>query len=348
MIPKRVGIKDVASAAGVSVTTVSHILNATPNTRASEETRRRVKDAARALGYGPNRLAQGLRTQRSGMIGLLSEEIATTPHAVRIILGAQEAARAHGLSLMIINSTHDANDESRRDDIAALLERQVDGILWATIMYHREVSLPSNLVGVPAVLIDARDRAGLAPGVEPDEESGARAAVTALIQAGHRRIGFVNYHGDIPATHGRLRGYRSVLAEHGIPFDESLVVAADYEALDGYAVTLPLLDRPDRPTALFCFNDRMAMGAYRAAAELHITIPEELSIVGFDNQELIAANLFPALTTVALPHYEMGVWAVDTLVRIMNGHEEDRLLSDHPTFMECPLVIRQSIAAPAL
>ncbi len=346
MSSKHVGIRDVAEAAGVSVTTVSHVLNETPYARTSEQTRNRVKEAARRLGYGPNRMAQGLRTRRSGMIGLLSEEIATTPHAGRIILGAQETARAHGLSLMIINSSHDANEQSRREDIAALLDRQVDGILWATIMYHREVSLPSNLVGVPAVLIDARDRAGLTPGVEPDEERGARAAVTALMEAGHRRIGFVNYSGDIPATHGRLRGYRWVLDKHGIEFDESLVVAADYEALGGYAVSRPLLERLDRPTALFCFNDRMAMGAYRAAAELGMLIPRDLSIVGFDNQELIAANLYPALTTVALPHYEMGAWAVETLVRIMNGHEEDRLLTDRPTLMACPLVVRDSVAAP--
>ena len=345
MVNKHVGIRDVADAAGVSVTTVSHVLNDTPYARTSSETRRRVKDAAAALGYGPNRMAQGLRTQRSGMIGLLSEEIATTPHAGRIILGAEETARAHDLTLVIINSSRDADDHNHRDDVNALLTRQVDGILYAT-MYHRELSLPANLIGTPAVLIDASDKAGLVPSVVPDEEGGAIAAVQALTGAGHRRIGFLNNIDDVPATRGRLNGYRSVLAAVGIPYDPALVTNSPSETAAGYAAARSILDKPNRPTALFCYNDRMAMGAYRAAAELGLAIPADLSIVGFDNQELIAANIYPALTTVALPHYEMGAWAVETLVGLMNGHEEHRLLADQPTLLPCPLVTRDSIAAP--
>lgn len=345
MAHKQVGIKDVAAAAGVSVTTVSHVLNNTPHSRTSSDTRTRVKDAAARLGYGPNRMAQGLRTQRSGMIGLLSEEIATTPHAGLIILGAQEAARDHDLTLVIINSGRDADDENHRADVDALLNRQVDGILYAT-MYHRELTLPANLVGTPAVLIDASDRAGLVPSVVPDEEGGARAAVSALTEAGHRRIGFLNNIDDVPATRGRLAGYRAVLAAAGIEYDETLVTGSPSETSAGYAAARTILDRPDRPTALFCYNDRMAMGAYRAAAELGLSIPADLSIVGFDNQELIAANIYPALTTVALPHYEMGAWAVETLVGLMAGHEEHRLLADQPTLIACPIVVRDSIAAP--
>ena len=345
MVHKHVGIKDVAEAAGVSVTTVSHVLNNTPYARTSSETRSRVKNAAAALGYGPNRMAQGLRTQRSGMIGLLSEEIATTPHAGRIILGAQETARAHDLTLVIINSSRDADDKSHRADVDALLNRQVDGILYAT-MYHRELSLPANLVGTPAVLIDARDKAGLVPSVVPNEEGGAKAAVQALIDAGHRRIGFLNNDDDVPATRGRLSGYHAVLSSAGISFDPTLVTSSPSETAAGYTAARAMLDRADRPTSLFCYNDRMAMGAYRAAAELGLAIPTDLSVVGFDNQELIAANLFPALTTVALPHYEMGAWAVETLVGLMNGHEENRLLADKPTLLPCPLIVRDSIANP--
>jgi LacI family transcriptional regulator len=345
MDKKQVGIRDVAEAAGVSVTTVSHVLNSTPHSRTSEETRRRVKETAARLGYGPNRMAQGLRTQRSGMVGLLSEEIATTPHAGRIILGAQEAARAHNLTLVIINSGREADDENHRADVAALLNSQVDGILYAT-MFHREVSLPANLVGTPAVLIDATDRAGLVPSVVPDEEGGAVAAVRALVDAGHRRIGFLNNVDDVPATRGRLDGYRAVLESAGIPFDPTLVTSSPSETAAGYTSALALLNRPARPTALFCYNDRMAMGAYRAAAELGLSIPRDLSVVGFDNQELIAANLFPGLTTVALPHYEMGAWAVETLVALMAGRNEHRLLADQPTLLHCPLVLRESIAPP--
>jgi LacI family transcriptional regulator len=175
---------------------------------------------------------------------------------------------------------------------------------------------------------------------------GAVAAVTHLVEAGHTRIGFLNNDDDVPATHLRFAGYRQVLQDHGIPFDDSLVVASASETLPGYELARRLLDRSDRPTALFCYNDRMAMGAYRAATELGLQIPRDLSIVGFDNQELIAANLFPGLTTVALPHYEMGVWAVETLVHLLNGEAEYRLLADKPTLLDCPLVIRGSVAEP--
>lgn len=345
MAVKSAGIRDVAEMAGVSVTTVSHVLNDTPHTRVSEETRARVRQAAKTLGYGPNRMAQALRTNRSGLIGLLSEEIATTPHAGRIILGAQDAAREHDLTLVIINTDRESSGNSHRNDIQALIDRQVDAILYAT-MYHRQVPLPSNLQGVPAVLIDSTDRDGIVPAVVPNEVGGAIAAVTHLVKAGHTRIAFLNNDDDVPATHGRLAGYKHVLEEHDIPIDETLIASAPSETLPGYELAREVLARNDRPTALFCYNDRMAMGAYRAATELGLNIPHDLSIVGFDNQELIAANLFPGLTTVALPHYEMGVWAVETLVHLLRGDSEYKLLANTPTLLDCPLVLRGSVTKP--
>lgn len=345
MALKNVGIRDVAELAGVSVTTVSHVLNDTPQMRVAEETRARVREAAKSLGYGPNRMAQALRTNRSGLIGLLSEEIATTPHAGRIILGAQNAAREHDLTLVIINTERESSGNSHREDVQALIDRQVEAVLYAT-MYHRQVSLPPNLQGLPAVLIDSTDRAGLVPAVVPDEVGGAVAAVTHLVEAGHTRIGFLNNSDDVPATHERLIGFRQVLEQHGIPVEESLIVSAPSETLPGYALAKEVLARTDRPTALFCYNDRMAMGAYRAATELGLDIPNDLSIVGFDNQELIAANLFPGLTTVALPHYEMGAWAVETLVQLLHGDVETKRLADSPTRLDCPLIIRGSVSRP--
>lgn len=343
MSVRGVGIKDVAELAAVSVTTVSHVLNDTPHTRVAPETRARVREAAKTLGYGPNRMARALRTNRSGLIGLLSEEIATTPHAGRIILGAQVAAREHDLTLVIINTERGSGD-AHKDDVQTLIDRQVDAILYAT-MYHRQVHLPPNLRRVPAVLIDATDRAGSLPAVVPDEKGGAIAAVTHLIEAGHTRIGFLNNDDDVPATHDRLLGFRESLTTHGIAVDESLILQSPSETLPGYGLAREILARPDRPTALFCYNDRMAMGAYRAASELGLDIPYDLSIVGFDNQELIAANLFPALTTVALPHYEMGAWAVETVVRLLQSDHEPGDHSD-PTRLDCPLIVRGSVSAP--
>ena len=342
---RNIGIKDVATAAGVSVTTVSHVLNEVSYARVSPETRDKVRAAAEELGYGPNRLAQALRTQRTGMLGLVSEDIATTPHAGRIILGADEAAKARGYNLMIINTSGSASLESRQADVEALLERRVDGILYAT-MYHRTVELPANLATVPSVLVDSVSTGGNITSVIPDEEGGARAAVGALLEAGHTRIGFLNNTDDVPATRQRLRAFRDMLAEAGLDGGAAPVESAVSEVHGGYEAARRILDRTDRPTALFCYNDRMAMGAYRAAAELGLSIPGDLSVVGFDDQELIAANFTPALTTVALPHYEMGAWATGHLIDAVEGQTDLSLMAFHPTILGCPLVRRDSVAPP--
>ena len=275
------------------------------------------------------------------MIGLLTEEIATTPHAGRIILGAQETASKHNLTLAIINSHLSADATSRTDDVRALLDRHVDGIIYATV-YHHEVSPPAELDAVPAVLIGARDRRGFLPAVMPDEERGASDVVRLLVDVGHRRIGFASNSEDVPATRGRLRGYLSALALSGIDVDDRLIVSAESEAAGGYLAARALLSISPPPTAIFCYNDRMAMGVYRAAYELGLRIPNDISVVGFDDQDPIAGSLYPQLTTVALPHYEMGAWAVDALKARMDsaGSPEVEVL------LRCPVVVRASISPP--
>lgn len=341
----KVGIRDVARVAGVSVTTVSHVLNETPNTRTGEETRARVREVARQLGYSPNRLARGLRTRTSGMVGLLTEEIATTPHAGRIILGAQEGASKHNLTLAIINSHLSAGAAARRADARALIDRQADGIIYATV-YHQQIAVPGVLRSVPAVLIGAVDEQGLVPAVLPDERSGVASSVDLLVEHGHTRIGFVNSTVDVPATRGRLLGYQDAIRRHGIDSDAALVAAGEGEARGGHQAARELLARPDRPTAIVCYNDRMAWGVYTAAAELGLSIPDDLSIIGFDDQAPIPESLFPRLTTVALPHYEMGAWAVETLVSLIEGSPDAWYLATHPTLMKCPLIERESVARP--
>jgi LacI family transcriptional regulator len=212
-------------------------------------------------------------------------------------------------------------------------------------MYHRYVELPERLRGTPVVLLDARSDDAALPSVVPDELEGGRLAVEELISFGHRRIGFALNRDDIPATSGRLAGYKQALKAAGIRFDRSLVVQDESEAAGGYRAVTKLLSCKPRPTAVFCFNDRMAMGAYRAAAEAGLRIPDELSIIGFDNQEIIAEGLYPALTTVALPHYEMGAWAVETLMKVIEG--DDAPTGPFPTLMPCPVVRRDSVSSPS-
>ena len=337
----KVSIKDVAARAGVSVTTVSHVLNEVPGKRITDATRERVRQAAGELGYAPSSVARNLRLQRSQMLALISDEIATTPYAGRMILGAQEAASKAGWLLMLVNTGSDSEFEAA--EIQALRQRQVDGFLYAT-MYHREVTLPEAAAGVPTVLLDARSPDESVPSVVPDEVAGGRTATEELIGHGHSRIGFLNNIDDIPATRGRLEGYRQALQEAGLTYDERLVAARPSDTEGGVQGARQLLSATGRPTALFCFNDRMAMGAYHAAAELGLRIPQDLSVVGFDNQELIADGLRPGLTTVALPHYEMGAWAVEALIARIEGKEGE---SPQHSKLNCPLVVRKSVDRPA-
>jgi LacI family transcriptional regulator len=308
---RRVSITDVATVAGVSISTVSAALNDVASARISASTRDRIREVASHLGYVPNGLARGLRRQRSGIVGFIGDEVATTPYAVRMILGAQEALREAGLLMVLMNSEGDSALEAR--EIAALRQQQVEGIIYAS-MYHRRLEPPAALRDVATVLLDAESRDPAVSWVVPDEVAGARAAVHELLAHGHRRIAYLNNDEDIPAARLRLRGYGSALKRAGIAPDPALIRRAPPTPEGGHLAARDLLARPNRPTALFCFRDLMAMGAYQAAREAGLDVPGDVSIVGYDNMQLVADGLFPGLTTVELPHYEMGAWAARRLL----------------------------------
>jgi LacI family transcriptional regulator len=336
----RATIRDVAKRSGVSITTVSHVLNEVPGKRVSSQTRARVQKVAQELLYTPNQLARGLRTQRTRMIGFLSDRVSTTPFAGRMILGAQDAAAEAGSLLLLLNSGGDPDLEER--EVEALLERQVDGIVYAAF-YHRVVTPPASLRRGPAVLLDARSVGGSISSVVPDEIGGSRAAVEELLAAGHRQIGFINNWDDIPARSLRLIGFRQALEVYGVPFDPSLVVERESDARGGYSGALELLSQSHRPTGIFCFNDRVAMGAYQAAGTLGLSIPGDVSVVGFDDQEMVSDSVWPGLTTVALPHYEMGRWAVRTLLDQVNAEPPYPVAH---ALIPCPVIRRGSVATP--
>lgn len=338
----RVTIRDVAADAGVSITTVSHVLNQVPGKRVSPETRARVEASAAKLGYAPNAFAQSLRTNRSGSIGLIGDEIATTPFAARIILGAQEAVQAHDSVLLIATTGYERAVEDR--EIRELVRRQVDGILYAA-MYHREVSVPEAVRGVPVVVLNAFTADPSIPWVVPDEVGGARDAIGVLLDAGHRRIGFINNEDDIPASRLRQAGVKARAIEGGLAAEDLTIVSAEAMAAGGFEAGMSLLQQPGRPTAVFCFNDRVAMGVYRAARVLGLRIPEDVSVVGFDDQEYVADGLYPALTTIALPHYEMGRWAVDQLFERIEA-PDGTVPTVHTARLRGAVIRRDSVAPP--
>lgn len=332
-------MKDVAVEAGVGLTTVSVVLSGKAGTTIPEATQTRVFEAAERLGYRRNALAQGLRRQTTDTIGFISDVIATTPFAGAMVQAAQDAAWEAGKVLLMIN-TQDSLDVERRA-VDELLGRKVDGLIYAA-MSHRIRRPPPAAFEVPLVMLDARTAEDDVPAVVPDEHAGAYAATAHLLDAGHRRVAFIDDIEDIPATRERLDGFRDALRDRGIAFDPEMVVAALPNSTGGVIAGGVLLERPDRPTAIFCFNDRVAMGVYRSARRAGLSIPQDLSVIGFDNMELLAPWMDPPLTSVQLPHEEMGRWAVEQLLRVLDGE------ADEPTTHRaaCPLVVRDSVAPP--
>jgi LacI family transcriptional regulator len=333
-------MNDVAKRAGVSQTTVSFVVNQVSEANIPPETQERVWAAVKELGYRPNAIARGLRSNKTHTIGFITDHIATTPYAVRILEGAQDIAWANGYLLLLVNTSGD--QRLKQTAIDMMMDRQVDGIIYAT-MYHRPVSPPANLNELPAVLLDCYSPDRSFPSVVPDEVLGGRTAVETLLKKGHRRIGFAQDSSPIPAVFGRLKGLKQALAAYDLPFQEELVRSKLSAQGGGYEATMQLMGLPEPPTAIFCFNDRMAMSAYNALRDLKLSIPDDVAIIGFDNQDLIAADLSPPLTTMALPHYEMGQWAVEYLLGLIE--DPDQINPDQPIqhLMPCPLIERQSV-----
>jgi len=345
--PRQRGVTmtDVARRAGVSRTTVSFVLSNRADAGISEDTRNRIADAVQELGYRPNAGARALASQRSDWYGIVTE-IVTAPFAVDIIKGAQDQAWLDRRFLLIAPSDQaDAQGPNQGLEDAAiekLLEQRVEGLLYAAT-YHRGVHVPLSANEVPTVLINCFDADGKLPSIVPDERAGGRVAVERLLQAGHTRIGVINLDPNIPAAVGRLEGAREALAAAGLELDAELVVSGNATADGGYAAACTILDRykegEGRPTALFCLNDRMAMGAYDAIKERGLTIPGDIAVIGFDNQELIAAYLRPKLTTVALPFEEMGALGVRTLAALTAGQP----IAADQQLVDCPLLERSSV-----
>jgi LacI family transcriptional regulator len=297
-------IKDVAIASGVSVTTVSHVLNEVAGKRVSPETRIRVLSCAEGLRYHPNPLARSLRTRRSHTIGLVFEAGPIGGLVGQLLLGAQHAAYQAGSLLLL----HPGIAPQR--GLELLADRQVDGIIYAA---PSDGALWSPLPGLPMVVLGRGVQDYTTSSVVADDRGGARAVVDMLLAAGHRRIGLLQ---DLTARAScrdlALAAYADALAGYDLPVDPHLLGAVDL--LGTSLVAIDLLSRPDPPTALVCGSDLTAVGVYQAAERLGLGIPRDLSVVAFAETLGLGAVLQPGLTAVALPYADMGRWAVANLV----------------------------------
>jgi len=332
---------DIAKLAGVSQSTVSLVINHVSGAKVSSETRDKVLRIARELGYPVERPGHPAPRHERNLIVYLTDELSTSPHAMQTIDGARDAAWEHDCLLSVYATRNDPAYEK-----AILARVQADpallGVVYAAI-FTRAVAVPAPLAGIPTVLLncyprEARER--LHSSVVPSEVLGGYAATMHLLDAGHRRIGFINGEAWIEAAAERLKGYRQALSSRDIPFDPLLVRAGDWQVSSGHRHARALLAVADPPTALFCANDLMAVGAIEAVREAGLDVPGQVSVVGYDDQD-IARYTQPPLTTVLLPNYEMGRWAAENLIAQVNGGVTRRTAMK----MDCPLVARESVAA---
>ena len=328
-----VRMDDIARRVGVSRAAVSFVLNNRPDASISEATRKKILDAAAELRYRPHAGARALAAQRSGLLGFLTE-IVTSAFGPEMVRGAQEEAWREGKFLLI--AATEGRPEFEEPAIERLLEQRVEGLIFAS-SWHTEVSLPRAAYDVPVVLAHCFDAERRLPAVLPDEVGGGYSATRRLLDAGHERIGLANLPASVAAD-GRYAGYVQALTEAGIAVDPEIVLSAGAMADGGYESAMELLGLPHRPTAIFCGNDRMAMGAYEAVKERGLAIPGDVAVVGFDDQQIISEYLRPKLTTVELPFEAMGAHAVKLLGKLARGEEIPA-----QTILECPLVERASV-----
>ena len=346
--PRRPTMTDIAKLTGVSQSTVSLVLNNASGAKFSDATRDKVLKVAQELGYRmtPRESASleaidtlGGQSERN-LIVYLADEISTSPHPVVSIDGARETAFAHGRMLAVYSTHGNAEIEQRVLD-STLGNPNVFGVIYATV-YTRRVTLPASLAQVPTVLLNCYTSEANVSSVVPAEVAGGHTATDHLLAAGHRRIGYINGEPWQDAARERLKGYRTALATADLPFAPELVREGDWSSGTGFEQTLSLMREANPPTAIFCANDLMALGAIEALKQIGLRVPDDVSVVGYDDQE-IARHTHPPLTTVVLPNYDLGRWAVETLLQEEHNRAAGAPVRRRTVKLDGPLIERGSV-----
>ncbi|WP_218013767.1 LacI family DNA-binding transcriptional regulator [Rubellimicrobium rubrum] len=326
---------DIARACGVSQATVSLVLNNAPGTRISAATREAVLAKAEEINYRRVNPDRGRRP----LIAMLINEASSSQHVGGLIDGVAGAAAELGLMALMLPTGEDEAVEAAAIDLLARLP--VVGVIYARLI-TQAVKPPPSLAAWPTILLNCHTSDALFPSVVPGDLAAGITATLALLDAGHQRVGFIGGDQIVEAARERLKGYRRALAMRDVPYDPALVVKGGWTISGGRDGLHYLLDLRDPPTAVFCFCDRTAIGVYAAAAEAGLRIPEDLSIIGFDNEDF-SADLDPPLTTMELPHADMARHAVEEL------HRPVSLPKSRPSHQrmkfDCPLVKRRSVAS---
>ncbi|MBC7343843.1 MAG: LacI family DNA-binding transcriptional regulator [Clostridia bacterium] len=331
---KRVTLKDVAREAGVSINTVSRALN--DRGEISPETKERVLKVAAKLGYKPNKLARGLRSGKTGVVGVIVGDIAN-PYFSMLVRGIERTARQFDYSVILQGTDEDYDREEEAIEIA--LAEQVDGILITPTQKGTDTVEELVASGTPFVLMSRYFKDLDTDYVVMDDRRGGFLATEHLIQRGHRRIAILNGPLHISSAIERYEGYLEAFKSYGLEPDKALVAEGCLTVEDGYRAALRLLDGPERPTAVFAFSDFVAFGVLRAANELDLRVPDDLAVVGFDDT-FFGACVRPSLTTVGGSPEEIGQRASELLFEILAQDSVDK--SVNKIRLPVRLVVRNS------
>lgn len=332
-------VKDVAREAGVSLGTVSNVLNGKESVK--QESQEKVFRAIKKLGFQYNMTASALRTKATKTVGLIIPTI-VNPYYPELARGVEDEARKEGFTVFLCNSDRDV--EKERQYVNALLSRGTDGLILVKSRLSGK-ELAQLKLRTELVLADYGNQEGVRESfnmINVDDTGGIVQGMGVLEEYGHSRIAFISGLLDAYSSRCRMQAYRNCLEKRGILFRQEYVVTGDFSWHSGYEAARRLLSLAERPTAVFAANDIMAMGAIKAAEERGIRIPEELSVIGYDDIEM--SNLCsPALTTIHQPKYQVGLETVRLLMQNLNKQEG----MERQVTMETRIVLRKSVAPAA-
>ncbi len=330
-------INDVAKLAGVSKTTISRVIN--NNSKVKFETKTKVLQVIRELGYTPNSIARALRIKKSDVVGVIvpreAEYVFSDPFFSELIKGITTVLNLHNLNLHLVMS--DSKSGQREIYSNLLKSKRIDGIIFMCPTFdEKQYILKLRRVSLPYVLI-GRFPLERTHYVTCDNKQGACSAVEHLIRLGHKRIGFITGSFDFIGGVDRFKGYEMALKKHNLEYNNEFVIKGDWTRESGYQAMRELLNREEVPTAVFISNDQMAVGGVKAIKEKGFQIPEDIAIVGFSDTQF-ASCIEPPLTTIKEPIYKEGVMAAEMLIELINGKEINKPQITLPT----KLIIRES------
>ncbi|MFT7314067.1 MAG: LacI family transcriptional regulator [Paraglaciecola sp.] len=308
-----VTIKQVALHAGVSFKTVSRVVNNDPTVK--RVNREKVLQSIKTLGYRPNRAASITRRKKSGIIGFIADDLLKVPYTFDLIKGAQQVAWEKNKELMVLNVSED--HYSAENAAQNLLEHRVEGIIYAA-MYHHEVILPDILHECPTVLANCYCKNPRFPSIVPDETQAGETVALSLLDAGYRKIAFLNLNELIIAAQDRKQGIINAFNRRGVALDnlhiESVFHGPPGQEVGSSREVTARVAREFKPDAIICGQDPIAVEAYFVLQSMGIQVGKDMGIASFDDWDTIPKLLQPALSTMALPHFEMGVWAMEYLL----------------------------------